>query len=178
MQCNLLRKEDFNSFATRWQIRWSRGRIYVTSYKWLRWSKALQGCPKPPPHSSDALPLTSGLLSILSTFSFCVCSVFLPLYSSVSSPLCLSLDKYVSLESGIRLFFLLCLFSGWILPLRTRISRMAIFLSADIEVVVIVRPFGVTIVFHCPPHTSSDIHSEKKKHCLTFNIFLCSNLAI
>ena len=48
---------------------------------------------------------------------------------------------------------------------------MAIFLSADIEVVVIVRPFGVTIVFHCPPHTSSDIHSEKKKHCLTFNIF-------
>ena len=49
---------------------------------------------------------------------------------------------------------------------------MAIFLSADIEVVVIVRPFGVTIVFDCPPHTSSDIHSENEKHCLTFSIFL------
>ena len=51
---------------------------------------------------------------------------------------------------------------------------MAIFLSADIEVVVIVRPFGVTIVFDFSPHTSSDIHSENEKHCLTFSIFfLC-----
>ena len=57
---------------------------------------------------------------------------------------------------------------------------MAIFLSADIEVVVIVRPFGVTIVFDCPPHTSSDIHSENEKHCLTFSIlfFLCLNLGM
>ena len=43
-------------------------------------------------------------------FSFCVSSVFLPLYSAVSSQLCLLLEKYGALKSGIRLFFLLCLF--------------------------------------------------------------------
>ena len=54
---------------------------------------------------------------------------------------------------------------------------MAIFLSADIEVVGIVRPFGVTIVFHCPPHTSSDIHSENEEVLFYFQylIFMCSN---
>ena len=56
---------------------------------------------------------------------------------------------------------------------------MAIFLSADIEVVVIVRPFGVTIVFDCPPHTSSDIHSENEKVLFNFQyFFLCLNLGM
>ena len=85
------RREDFNSFATPWQIRWSRGRIYVTSYKWLRWSKALQGCPKPPPHSSDALPLTSGWLSIFS-FVFILC--FLCIFSPTSLSLITALPFF------------------------------------------------------------------------------------